>query len=79
MQIVSRSQWGARSPRSRRMVDWDQRTEVIFHHSTGQNDVVGEDDSIVRSIQRYHMDVKGWDDIGYNWLIGVGGDDDGDI
>lgn len=77
MKIITRSQWGARAPRSVRSVSWSQRTAVVFHHGTGTEDVAGSDAALVRGYQNHHMDNRRWDDIGYNWLIGVGGDDDG--
>lgn len=79
MDMVSRKDWGARSPREVHATTWPNRRMVIFHHATGPDDVKGPDAALVRGIQRYHMDSRGWNDIGYNFLIGVGGDDDGKI
>jgi len=61
--IISRADWGARAPRDRTLTTWAQRTEVIVHHSEGPVT------QSVRSIQDFHMDDRGWDDIGYNFLV----------
>jgi hypothetical protein len=79
MKITSRKAWGARAPKKIEKTSWKNRTEVIFHHGTGPSDRTGSDASIVRDYQAHHMDNRGWNDIGYNFLIGVGGDDDGTI
>ncbi|MUL39641.1 N-acetylmuramoyl-L-alanine amidase [Streptomonospora sp. PA3] len=65
--IIDRSEWGARAPRGREYVSWDARTEFIVHHSAGPTT------QTVRSIQDFHLDGRGWSDIGYNLLV----DDDG--
>lgn len=65
--IVSRSQWGARAPRSRQTVSWSQRSEVTLHYTLGPTS------QSVRSIQDHHMDVNGWADIGYNLLVDENG------
>lgn len=67
MQVISRAKWGARAPRSRSTVGWSQRREFIVHYSEGPTT------QSVRSIQDFHMDGRGWSDIGYNFLVDVKG------
>lgn len=67
MDIIGRAKWGARAPRSRSTVRWSQRTEFIVHYSEGPTN------QSVRGIQDFHMDVRGWSDIGYNFLVDVSG------
>lgn len=67
MDIISRAKWGARAPRSRSTVSWSQRREFIVHYSEGPTT------QSVRSIQDFHMDGRGWADIGYNFLVDVSG------
>ena len=71
MQIISRSSWGARAPRSVETVPASKREAVMAHYSTGEELNVGKSgvDDWLRSIQRYHMDTHGWADIGYNYMI----------
>lgn len=67
MDIISRAEWGARAPRSRQTVSWSQRREVIVHYSEGPTS------QSVRSIQDFHLDGRGWGDVGYNFLVDVHG------
>src|SRR6266496_2949555 len=70
MQLITRAQWGAR-PRGNGSITPFTPRGVCVHwecegwawswdHSTC--------DDKVRNIQAYHMDVKGWSDIAYNFL-----------
>lgn len=73
-QFYSRSEWGARPPRSVVRVDQSQRRYAFLHHSTGdelstRRDSLPEIKAWVREIQRYHMDQKGWSDIAYSFLV----------
>lgn len=61
--IISRSSWGARSPRSRQTVTWAARQEFTLHYSTGPTS------QTPKSIQNYHMNSQGWADVGYNFLV----------
>ncbi|ASU83591.1 MarR family transcriptional regulator [Nocardiopsis gilva YIM 90087] len=61
--IISRSAWGARSPRARATTSWDARTGVTVHYS------FGSPTQTPRQIQDFHMDSNGWSDIGYNFLV----------
>ncbi|WP_301177244.1 peptidoglycan recognition protein family protein [Actinomadura geliboluensis] len=63
MNIISRSEWGARAPRGRDFTTWAARREFVVHHSEGPIT------QSVRSIQDFHMDGNGWADIGYNFLV----------
>lgn len=64
MQIITREQWNARAPRHEpENTLWSRRTLFVVHYS-GANP-----HQTVRSIQDYHMDVRGWNDIGYNFLV----------
>ncbi|MBK7408702.1 MAG: N-acetylmuramoyl-L-alanine amidase [Saprospirales bacterium] len=47
-------------------------THLIVHHSAGSNSS-SDWSAVVRSIWDYHVNVNGWDDIGYNWLIDPNG------
>jgi len=47
-------------------------THLIVHHSAGTN-VSSDWAGVVRSVWDYHVNVNGWDDVGYNWLIDPNG------
>ncbi|MEV0387828.1 N-acetylmuramoyl-L-alanine amidase [Nonomuraea sp. NPDC050643] len=64
--IVNRSGWGARPPRNPGEVEyvaWPARTEFIVHYTDGPTT------QTPRAVQDYHMDERGWNDIGYNFLV----------
>ncbi|WDZ84002.1 peptidoglycan recognition protein family protein [Micromonospora cathayae] len=63
MDIISRAEWGARPPEHRDTVPWSKRTVFMGHYSAASAT------QTPREIQDYHMRVKGWSDIGYNFLI----------
>lgn len=60
---VSRSAWGARAPRSRTSTTWAARTGFTVHYSAGPPT------QTPRQIQNFHMDGRGWADVGYNFLV----------
>jgi len=67
-EIVSRSEWGARAPRSTASigsvygvtVHWNGPGLGTYRHSACAG--------LVRAMQDHHMDTNGWADIGYNAL-----------
>ncbi|MFZ5850528.1 MAG: peptidoglycan-binding domain-containing protein [Actinomycetota bacterium] len=70
VEIISRAAWGARPPKDDPThVPPAKRKAVMFHYSTGQE--LGRENTSewVREIQKFHQDDRGWDDIGYNFLI----------
>lgn len=67
MNIITRTEWGARLPRSRATTTWAQRTEFVVHYSEGPTS------RTPRQIQNFHMDDRGWPDVGYNFLVDVKG------
>ncbi|RZT00183.1 N-acetylmuramoyl-L-alanine amidase [Aquimarina brevivitae] len=68
--VVSRSQWGARPPRS--SFPTSKVTHLIVHHEFGSN-FSSDWAARVRSVQNFHMNSNGWSDIGYNFLIDPNG------
>lgn len=69
MKLVTRAQWGARAPRSTKAFN---PVNPTTGHWNGPKVPVGEHNkcsAIVRGVQNFHMDSRGWADIAYNWLI----------
>ncbi|ADO75680.1 N-acetylmuramoyl-L-alanine amidase [Stigmatella aurantiaca DW4/3-1] len=61
--IVRRRDWGLLSPNYTAMdTDWDYTTVVIHHSGNG-----GETNP--KEIESKHMTEKGWEDVGYHYLI----------
>ena len=69
--LITRSQWGARADSGCDSPRYGSETRgVIFHHTAGSNSYARTDSqAIVRSTQAYHMQGRGWCDIGYNFLV----------
>lgn len=69
--IVTRAQWQADESLNRAPPTSASRARLGFvHHTVGANDYSAtEVPAILRGIHSYHVEVRGWDDIGYNLLI----------
>ncbi len=68
MGIVTRESWGARATRC--TSPNSSKARFAIHHTvTGSSDPARQ----VRGIQRFHMDSRGWCDVGYHFLIGSDG------
>lgn len=64
-----RSSWGARAYRGTPDVHPYLRRAIV-HHTVNTNAYsAGQVPALLRSIQAYHQDARGWDDIGYNFVI----------
>ena len=68
--IVPRASWGAASVPPRARPAFGQVTMAFVHHTEGVNSYsASESASVVLAIARYHRDGRGWNDIGYNFLV----------
>ncbi|XP_001603488.1 peptidoglycan-recognition protein SC2-like [Nasonia vitripennis] len=75
VRIISRSQWGAQpaTDKPRHLKVQPAPLAIISH--TGTQSCYNEAKCIlsVRVIQTFHIEAKGWVDVGYNFLIGGDG------
>ncbi|KZC07181.1 Peptidoglycan recognition protein 3 [Dufourea novaeangliae] len=73
--IISRAQWGAKSPKIPiSNLATDPPPYVVIHHSaTDSCTMQAICQARARSFQNYHMNDKDWSDIGYNFLVGEDG------
>lgn len=69
--IIPRSAWGARPPKQENP-QAGKDTEIVHHTITTAPG--GDELAELRAIQKSHMDDRGFNDIGYNILIGRQGD-----
>ena len=72
-EIITRSAWGAKSPKSSYTAHsvYDRLT---VHHAAGfRASTYSEAVMQVQAIQRLHQDVRGWNDIGYHFIIDAQG------
>jgi putative cell wall-binding protein len=70
-EIYTRAQWGAdESIREPGDPDYGQVLGTFVHHTAGTNSYTEADvPAIIRSIYAYHVNGRGWRDIGYNFLV----------
>ncbi|MFI9823025.1 FG-GAP-like repeat-containing protein [Streptomyces sp. NPDC052013] len=69
--IVSRAQWGADESKVEDPPTYIDKVQAVFvHHTVGSNGYsCAESASLVRGIMAYHVEVNGWNDLGYNFLV----------
>ena len=69
--LVTRAGWGADESIVTHPSEYTTDVEVLFvHHTAGDNGYRCADSArIVRAIEAYHVRSKGWNDIGYNFLV----------
>jgi SpoIID/LytB domain protein len=69
--IITRAGWGAAAGTPCDSPTVGSTTKgVIVHHTAGSNSYAIEDSkALVRGVQAYHMQSRGWCDIGYNFLV----------
>ena len=68
MNHVSRKQWGAQTPKGGAFTRLNRRrvAGVVVHHSGVERPPRGT--NAVKAYESHHLS-KGWDGIGYNWLM----------
>ncbi|XP_066603431.1 peptidoglycan-recognition protein SC2-like [Prorops nasuta] len=73
--IISRSEWGARNATGPiKNLSVGPTPYVLIHHSdTGGCITQALCQAKIRLIQNYHINVRHWGDIGYNFLVGEDG------
>lgn len=71
--VVSRAQWGAR-PIGPNHDPMPSITRITVHHTHDIPGMTSDSDvNLVRRVERFHMDQRGWAGIGYHYLIGRDG------
>ena len=69
--VFERRDWGARSPRA--MTTQSPPKEAFLHHTTDHNaesiNNLEEQKAAMRAVQAFHMDVRGWSDIAYAYIV----------
>ncbi|XP_033756598.1 peptidoglycan-recognition protein SC2-like [Pecten maximus] len=73
IQVISRDAWGARRPTHETSLN--HRVHLFFiHHTDGHTcDSETECAGVLKGVQNYHMNSRGYNDIGYSFLIGQDG------
>lgn len=69
-EIRSRKAWGADESLVKNRYTYAQVTGAMIHHTAGTNSyTAAQVPSILRSIQAYHVNGRGWNDTAYNVLV----------
>jgi uncharacterized protein with LGFP repeats len=68
---ISRAAWGADEAIVKNPPQYTTDVQVLFvHHTATTNSYsCGQSAGIIRGIELYHVRSKGWNDIGYNFLV----------
>lgn len=68
--VITRAQWGARAQRCTPDVA-TSLVGAVVHHTAGPNGYSSVADAMrqIRGDQAYHMDARGWCDLGYNVVV----------
>jgi hypothetical protein len=70
--LIPRSAWGARPPTNRTALVKSVQKGTAVHYTASDADERALDSECagrVKNIQNYHMDVKGWADIAYSYVV----------
>jgi hypothetical protein len=69
-EVMSRADWGARAPKC---VSNHSPDRFTIHHTVTPNNDSQSPAARIRGIQSYHQNVRGWCDIGYQYLVSQDG------
>ncbi|KAJ8939223.1 hypothetical protein NQ318_014924 [Aromia moschata] len=73
-EIITREEWNASDPVSSKALKENPPPYVVVHHSaTALCNTTEKCKRVVKGFQDYHINDQGWEDIGYNFLIGGDG------
>ena len=68
--IIPRADWGGDGVKPRAAPDYGDVQVAFVHHTVSANDYAATDSpGIVLSMAKYHRDVNGWNDLGYNFVV----------
>lgn len=68
--ILPRSQWGADETLRKGAPSYGRIKAAVVHHTVGTNSYTqAQVPGIIRGIYSFHVNGRGWNDVGYNFLI----------
>lgn len=67
--ILRRSAWGAAAFRGNPSIASALRLAIVHHTASGNDYTAAQVPAILRSVQAYHQNTNGWNDIAYNFLV----------
>lgn len=73
MKIISRAEWGAKSPKAVTTLPLSKVDTIVVHYTAAFKDETPNYKARVRETQNFHMAAppngRGWNDIAYNFLV----------
>lgn len=70
--VIPRAEWGARNP-GNICNEIEQPYRVSIHHTASPSDDGGDAAIRMRQMQAFHIDNRGWCDIGYHFIVSQAG------
>lgn len=70
--VIPRAEWGARNP-GNICNDIESPYRISIHHTASPSDDGGDAAIRLRQMQAYHIDNRGWCDIGYHFVVSQAG------
>lgn len=67
--VHPRTEWGARATNGSPSYASALKLAVVHHSASGNTYTQAQVPSVLRSIQAYHMDGRGWSDMAYNFVV----------
>lgn len=71
--IIKRGEWGAKGAKSVSYAKWPTGVTLWVHHTEGiepaPNASVETEKQVMRGLQTFHQNTRGWSDIGYSYVI----------
>lgn len=67
--LVTRAEWGARRPKARASIHASEPTTIHWNGPKVPERDHSRCAALVRGIQNFHMDGRGWSDIAYNFMV----------
>lgn len=67
--VHPRTEWGARATNGSPSYASSLKLAVVHHSASGNTYTQAQVPSVLRSIQAYHMDGRGWSDMAYNFVV----------
>lgn len=73
MRVIQRGEWGAKGAKNPATTVWRDGGTLWVHHTEGTepspNASVETEKAVMRGLQRFHQETRGWSDIGYSYVI----------
>lgn len=67
--ILPAAAWSARAPKEHPLTTADLRLAIVHHSVSSNTYSAAQVPALLRSVQAYHQDVQGWNDIAYNFAV----------